>query len=433
MHVRQYMTELYQIAMLIDCDVIERMVDILVTVREQRGRVFFLGVGGSAANCSHAVNDMRKICGIEAYAPTDNVAELTAITNDLGWNRFFVDWVKGSNINEKDAVFVFSVGGGDVERNITAGLVYALKEAKHRGLKILGVVGRQGGYTKVVGDAVLVVPTVNPDHVTPHTEAFHMNILHCLVSHKKLQRTATTWESIHDEKLVTKIRAVAFDLEGTVVDVEFAHHEGHRAAASDVGLTMGIEDLLRDVPHFIGGPDEEIAKEIAIIAGSSTDWNYVLERMLYHYNRILESSAVEIKLRDGFLEAFQWFQDHGIIVTIGTLTPASQARVLLARSGLDRLIPADRIVLKEDVGNSREYSEVFLETARRAGVDPSEQLVFEDSPRGIEAAVEIGSIAIGMPVYHRPEVTMPLLVAGARRVFLEWGEINMSKLFTNLR
>lgn len=194
--VQKYFQEARAITETIDYDAIERMAVELSDLRSRGGRLFLLGVGGGAANSSHAVNDFRKICGIEAYTPVDNVAELTARTNDEGWDKVFVEWLKGSHAKKGDAVFVFSVGGGDLPRNVSANLVHALGWAKGEGLKILGVVGRQGGYTKEIGDAVLVVPTVSAAHVTAHTEGFQLVVLHCLVSHPQLQRIATKWESV---------------------------------------------------------------------------------------------------------------------------------------------------------------------------------------------------------------------------------------------
>jgi len=193
-HTAQYLAEARQIVERIDCEAIERLVESLAALRARGGRLFLLGVGGSAANCSHAVNDFRKLCGIEAYTPVDNVAELTARVNDEGWESIFASWLGVSRANDNDAVFVFSVGGGDVEKNISVNLVRALDEAKRRGLKIYGVVGREGGYTKRVGDVVVVIPTVNAAHVTPHAEAFQAVVWHCLVSHPKLQISATKWE-----------------------------------------------------------------------------------------------------------------------------------------------------------------------------------------------------------------------------------------------
>ena len=194
-HAKLYLAEAAQITELIDDAMIERIAEGLAALRHRGGRLFLLGVGGSAANCSHAVNDFRKLCGIEAYTPVDNVSELTARTNDEGWDTVFAGWLKGSRADKDDAVFIFSVGGGDAEKNISVNLVRALDEAKARGMKVFGVVGRQGGYTKKVGDAVVVVPTINATHVTPHTEAFQAVVWHCLVSHPKLQIVGTKWES----------------------------------------------------------------------------------------------------------------------------------------------------------------------------------------------------------------------------------------------
>jgi D-sedoheptulose 7-phosphate isomerase len=194
-YARQHLDEAQRVIDGLDAAAIEKVVDILHAVRERGGRVFFLGVGGSAANCSHAVNDFRKIAGFEAYAPTDNVAELTARTNDEGWASVFVEWLRGSRLRKDDAVFVFSVGGGSVERNISPNLVHALQLARQVGAAIVGVVGRDGGYTRQVADACVVIPTVNPDNITPHTEAFQAVVWHLLVSHPRLKRVATKWES----------------------------------------------------------------------------------------------------------------------------------------------------------------------------------------------------------------------------------------------
>jgi D-sedoheptulose 7-phosphate isomerase len=190
------MQEAAQIASQIDTGVIERIAAGLAALREHGGRLFLLGVGGSAANCSHAVNDFRKLAGIEAYSPCDNVAELTARTNDEGWDTVFAAWLRTSRANEKDAVFVLSVGGGNVEKNVSVNLVRALDEAKRRGLKIYGIIGRDGGYTKKVGDEVVVVPTVATDRVTPHAEAFQAIIWHCLVCHPKVMVQENKWEGV---------------------------------------------------------------------------------------------------------------------------------------------------------------------------------------------------------------------------------------------
>lgn len=193
MHIETYFEEVREIASLIDKDCLSRIADQLVELRSRGGRLFFLGVGGSAANCSHAVNDFRKLCGIEAYAPSDNVSELTARANDEGWDSIFSGWLKVSKAESKDAVFVFSVGGGNVEKNVSPNIVSALEFAIEKNLKILGVVGRDGGFTKRVGDEVLVIPTVDESRVTPHSEAFQAVVWHCLVSHPQLQQKSTKW------------------------------------------------------------------------------------------------------------------------------------------------------------------------------------------------------------------------------------------------
>jgi D-sedoheptulose 7-phosphate isomerase len=172
------------------------MAELLAEVRSRDGRLFFLGVGGSAGNCSHAVNDFRKIAGIEAYAPTDNVSELTARTNDEGWETVFVEWLKVSRLKREDAIFVFSVGGGSLEKNVSVNLVRALQYAKEVGATIIGVVGRDGGFTAKVADAVCIIPTVNPEAVTPHSEAFQAVVWHLLVTHPALKARQTKWEGI---------------------------------------------------------------------------------------------------------------------------------------------------------------------------------------------------------------------------------------------
>jgi D-sedoheptulose 7-phosphate isomerase len=191
----QHLKEAAEILEKIDEAAIEKMADLLATVKAEGGRIFFLGVGGSAGNCSHAVNDFRKIVGIECYAPTDNVSELTARTNDDGWASVFVEWLKVSKLIAKDALFIFSVGGGNLEKNISPNLVEAIKLAKTLGAKVTGVVGRDGGYTAQVADACVIVPTVNTETITPHSEAFQAVVWHLLVSHPKLKVNQTKWES----------------------------------------------------------------------------------------------------------------------------------------------------------------------------------------------------------------------------------------------
>lgn len=193
---QQYLSEASQILLQLDTDAVDRVVALLAETRARGGRLFILGVGGSAANASHAVNDFRKLVGLEAYAPTDNVSELTARTNDEGWTSVFEGWLRISRVRSDDLVLVFSVGGGNVEKNVSPNLVAALQHAKSVGAKITGIVGRDGGYTAQVADACVIVPMVNPAHVTPHTEAFQAVVWHLLVSHPQLKTAETKWESV---------------------------------------------------------------------------------------------------------------------------------------------------------------------------------------------------------------------------------------------
>ena len=193
--VKTHLQEAIQIIEQLDAERIETLAQELVRLRANGGRLFFLGVGSSAGNCSHAVNDFRKIAGIEAYAPTDNVSELTARTNDEGWHTIFAEWLRVSRLNSKDALFILSVGGGNLDKNISPNLVHAVQLAKQVGAKVLGIVGRDGGYTAQMGDAVVVVPTVNPDSITPHSEAFQAVIWHLLVTHPDVKASQTKWES----------------------------------------------------------------------------------------------------------------------------------------------------------------------------------------------------------------------------------------------
>ncbi len=193
---QQYLSEAGQILQQLDTHAIDQLVALLVETRTRGGRLFILGVGGSAANASHAVNDFRKIVGLEAYTPTDNVSELTARTNDEGWASVFAEWLRVSRLRADDLVLVFSVGGGNVEKNVSPNLVAALQYAQQVGARVIGVVGRDGGYTAQVADACVLIPTVNPAHVTPHTEAFQAVIWHLLVSHPALKAAETKWESV---------------------------------------------------------------------------------------------------------------------------------------------------------------------------------------------------------------------------------------------
>jgi len=192
----RFLAEAAQVIDGLDADAIERAVDILAQTKAAGGRLFILGVGGSAGNASHAVNDFRKIVGLEAYAPTDNVSELTARANDDGWASIFSEWLKVSRLSRKDTVLVFSVGGGNLEKNVSPNLVLGLAYAKSVGSNVIGVVGRDGGFTATVADVAVIVPTVNPDHVTPHTEALQAVVWHLMVSHPRLKSAPTKWESV---------------------------------------------------------------------------------------------------------------------------------------------------------------------------------------------------------------------------------------------
>ncbi len=194
-YTQQHLREASEILDRLDVEAIERVAVLLAQTKRDGGRLFFLGVGGSAGNCSHAVNDFRKIAGIESYAPTDNVSELTARANDEGWASIFVEWLRVSRLQARDCIFIFSVGGGNLEKNISPNLVEALKYAKSVGALVTGVVGRDGGYTAKVADACVIIPTVNPETITPHSEAFQAVIWHLLVSHPALKANQTKWES----------------------------------------------------------------------------------------------------------------------------------------------------------------------------------------------------------------------------------------------
>ena len=192
----KYLDEAHKIIDSIDKDVLNKMVELLDNLRDNSGRLFILGVGGGAGHASHAVNDFRKICGIESYAPTDNVSELTARVNDDGWGTTYVNWLKISNLNKKDMIFVFSVGGGNAEKNISLNIVKSLQLAKKVGAKVCGVVGRDGGYTAQVADACVIIPSFNSDTITPQTEGFQAVVWHLIVSHPKLQKFEMKWESV---------------------------------------------------------------------------------------------------------------------------------------------------------------------------------------------------------------------------------------------
>ena len=196
---QNYLKESQLIIDNLDKKKINKVIDLIYKVKKNLGRIFFLGVGGSAANCSHAVNDFRKIVGIEAYTPTDNVAELTARTNDEGWETVFIEWLKISKLKSKDLVFIFSVGGGNKEKNISKNLIEAIRYSKIVGSKIVGIVGRDGGFTAKKANECIIIPTINDKHITPHSESFQALIWHLIVSHPKLKKNNTKWESIRNK------------------------------------------------------------------------------------------------------------------------------------------------------------------------------------------------------------------------------------------
>src|SRR6266851_3527977 len=237
-----FLAEVQEVARRLDAAAIEKMVALLVQVRQRSGRLFVLGVGGSAANASHAVNDFRKLAGIETYAPTDNVSELTARVNDEGWPTVFAAWLKVSHLQARDAVMVFSVGGGSVEQNVSPNIVAALDYAKSVGANILGIVGRDGGYTARVADVCVLIPTVHADRITPHAEAFQAVVWHLLVSHPALQQSATKWESIVAPQLRN---AVFLDRDGVLNEAVVRNGKPHPPAAlADLRIPAGTAQAL---------------------------------------------------------------------------------------------------------------------------------------------------------------------------------------------
>ena len=199
-YINIYLKEVLEITSKIDKAEIEKMINVILKVKKNEGRIFMLGVGGSAGNASHAVNDFRKIAGIECYTPTDNVSELTARVNDDGWDSSFVNWLKGSRLNTNDCIFIFSVGGGNLEKNVSVNIVNSLKFAKEMGSSIIGIVGKDGGYTAKVADACVIIPVVNPETITPHSEAFQATIWHLLVTHPAIKENEMKWESVDSQK-----------------------------------------------------------------------------------------------------------------------------------------------------------------------------------------------------------------------------------------
>lgn len=223
-----------------------------------------------------------------------------------------------------------------------------------------------------------------------------------------------------------KIKGIAFDLEGTVVDVEEAHHKGHLAAAGEVGVKLTIDTAFKLIPHFIGGPDEKIAEEIWSLSDKKHPTFFIIERDKYHYHLFLKE--LSIKPRPGFLTFLKAVRKLEIKISIGSSVRGDEGNVLLKTSGLDRVFPRDIIVLREDVENIKPAPDVFLETAKRMSIDPREQIVFEDSPNGIKAAIASGSVAVGMPVYDKPAAIKSLMKAGTIKIFKHWDEIDIKEL-----
>ena len=248
---QSFLSEATEIIGKLDLASIEKAAQLLAGTRESGGRLFILGVGGSAANASHAVNDFRKIAGIEAYAPTDNVSELTARTNDEGWSSIFDSWLRTSRLRANDLLLIFSVGGGNLEKNVSPNLVAALKYAKSVGAKIIGVVGRDGGYTATVADACVLIPVVNPAHITPHTEAFQAVVWHLLVSHPAVKTQSTKWESMAPSKSPAPARkhpAIFLDRDG-VINKAFVRNGKPFSPPTqqDLEILPGVPEALRDL------------------------------------------------------------------------------------------------------------------------------------------------------------------------------------------
>ena len=226
-----------------------------------------------------------------------------------------------------------------------------------------------------------------------------------------------------------KIRAVSFDLEGPLVNMEPLHHGGHIAAAQDVGVRLTVDECLAKIPHFIGGPDEKIAEEIAVLAGG-VDHKYVLERTNFHFQSLLNRTKVE--LRPGVWEVISRLYENGFPISIGSALDKLRGEVLVRGAGLDKFFHKDKIIFAEDVQKTKPDPDVYLVTAERTGVEPREQLIFEDSPRGVKAGIAAGSMVIGMPIYQKPQTVAELLTAGAKRIFFDWREINIDQLLINL-
>ena len=368
---RDFLAEATEIIAKLDVASIEKAADLLASARAAGGRLFILGVGGSAANASHAVNDFRKIAGIEAYAPTDNVSELMARTNDEGWSSIFDSWLHTSRLRAEDLLLILSVGGGNVEKNVSPNLVAALKYAKSVGAKIIGIVGRDGGYTKTVADACVLIPTVNPAHITPHTEAFQAVIWHLLVSHPAVKMQATKWESMASSG---KRRAVFLDRDGVI----------NRAFVRD------------------GKP-------------------------------LPPPTLQELEILPGVPEALHDLKEYGYELLVVTNQP-DVGRGKLSRQTLDAMhkslsasLPIDDIFVcshtDEDKCDCRKpLPGMLLEAARKHNVDLAASFMVGDRWRDVEAGYNVGSktILIDYGYSERPPDHAPDLRVGSLREAADW-------------
>ena len=368
---RDFLAEATEIIAKLDVASIEKVADLLASTRAAGGRLFILGVGGSAANASHAVNDFRKIAGIEAYAPTDNVSELTARTNDEGWSSIFDSWLRTSRLQAKDLLLIHSVGGGNVEKNVSPNLVAALKYAKSVGAKIIGIVGRDGGYTKTVADACVLIPTVNPAHITPHTEAFQAIIWHLLVSHPAVKMQTTKWESMASGG---KRRAVFLDRDG------------------------------------------------------------VINRAFVHEGKPLPPPTLqELEILPGVPEALHELKQHGYELLVVTNQP-DVGRGKLSRQTLDAMhkslsasLPIDDIFVcshtDEDKCDCRKpLPGMLLEAARKHNVDLAASFMVGDRWRDVEAGYNAGckTILVYYSYVERPPDHAPDLRVGSLREAADW-------------
>ncbi|MGD0162757.1 MAG: HAD-IIIA family hydrolase [Candidatus Sulfotelmatobacter sp.] len=368
---REFLAEATEIIARLDVASIEKAAGLLVSTRAAGGRLFILGVGGSAANASHAVNDFRKIAGIEAYAPTDNVSELTARTNDEGWSSIFDSWLRTSRLRANDLLLILSVGGGNVEQNVSPNLVAALKYAKSVGAKIIGIVGRDGGYTAKVADACVLIPTVNPAHITPHTEAFQAVIWHLLVSHPAVKMQATKWESMVSSG---KHRAVFLDRDGVI----------NRAFVRD------------------GKP-------------------------------VPPPTLQELEVLPGVPEALRDLKQHGYELLVVTNQP-DVGRGKQSRQALDAMhkllsdrLPIDDILVcthsdADKCDCRKPLPGMLLEAARKHNVDLAASFMVGDRWRDIEAGYNAGckTILIDYGYSERPPDRVPDLRVGSLREAADW-------------